>query len=446
MQVGPEDDLTTYPLGFDASCNILYMADSRKRDTSALTQIDLVSGEELELATDSRADAADYIIHPNTRRVQAVGFEYDRLQWQTLDESISEDLNRIRNAADGDFHITSRSLDDRIWLIEYENDQNPNLFYIYDRVRGELSYLFSNRPQLEEFGLSPMKTATVAARDGLDLIVYYTLPMQRSSAEPPPAVLLVHGGPWGRDSWGYEPHHQLLSNRGYAVISVNFRGSTGFGKEFVNAGNREWGGKMHDDLLDVVEWAITCGIADRDRIAIMGGSYGGYATLVGMTFTPEVFACGVDIVGPSSLNTLLESVPPYWEPMIAMFQTRVGDNSSEEGRRFLESRSPISRADSIVRPLLIGQGANDPRVKQAESDQIVNAMTEHGIPVTYALYPDEGHGFGRPENSLSFMAVTEAFLAKHLGGRFEPIGSDFDGSSITIVAGADQIPNLDESS
>ena len=223
---------------------------------------------------------------------------------------------------------------------------------------------------------------------------------------------------------------------------MNFRGSTGLGKRFVNAGDREWAGAMHDDLIDVVEWAVGQGIAARDRVAIMGGSYGGYATLVGLTFTPEVFACGVDIVGPSNLNTLLETVPPYWTPMLNMFRARVGDNSTDEGRRFLAERSPLSRVGDIVRPLLIAQGANDPRVKQAESDQIVDAMRERGIPVTYVLYPDEGHGFARPENNLSFMAVAEAFLARCLGGRFEPVGDDFKGSSIQVVVGEDEVPGL----
>ena len=227
------------------------------------------------------------------------------------------------------------------------------------------------------------------------------------------------------------------------MISVNFRGSTGLGKQFVNAGDMEWAAAMHDDLIDAVGWAVEQGIADPDRVAIMGGSYGGYATLVGLTFTPEVFACGVDIVGPSNLNTLLDTVPPYWAPMLAMLRARVGDNSTEDGRRFLAERSPLSRVESIVRPLLIGQGANDPRVKQAESDQIVDAMKDRGIPVTYVLYPDEGHGFAKPENNLSFMAVAEGFLARCLGGRFEPVGEDFEGSSIQVLAGESEVPGLE---
>jgi dipeptidyl aminopeptidase/acylaminoacyl peptidase len=254
----------------------------------------------------------------------------------------------------------------------------------------------------------------------------------------------VHGGPWARDAWGFNPWHQWLANRGYAVLSVNFRSSTGLGKDFINAGNHEWGAKMHDDLLDAVAWATQQGIADPERIAIMGGSYGGYATLVGLTFTPETFACGIDIVGPSNILTLLDSIPAYWQPQIELFAKRVGDHRTEAGKAFLAERSPLSYVDRIQRPLLIGQGANDPRVKQAESDQIVQAMQAKGIPVTYVLYPDEGHGFARPENTLSFNAITEAFLAQCLGGRFEPLGEDVAGSSTTVPTGAEQIPGLVE--
>ncbi len=225
-------------------------------------------------------------------------------------------------------------------------------------------------------------------------------------------------------------------------MSVNFRGSTGFGKNFTNAGDQEWGRRMHDDLIDAVAWAIEQGIADPDRIAIMGGSYGGYAALAGLTFTPEVFACGVDIVGPSNLTTLLLSIPPYWKPELDHYTTRIGDFRTEDGKLLLRERSPLTYVDNISRPLLIAQGANDPRVKQNESDQIVKAMQAKKLPVTYVLYADEGHGFARPENRLSFYAITEAFLADHLGGEYEPIGNDFVGANLTVPAGADEIPGL----
>ena len=444
MEVGLEDGLTTFPLGIDITGRTLYAADSRSRDTSALVELDMETREERVLAIDDRADVSwgDFLIHPATQRIQAVAFEYERTRWQVLDDSIAADLDRIQNAHDGDFHVTGRSHDDSRWVVAYDNDDGPTTFHLYDRESGEIEFLFANRPELEKYDLRPMESAIIKSRDGLEMVAYYTLPAPEGGQDgrgapsnPLPAVLLVHGGPWGRDSWGYDAQHQLLANRGYAVISVNFRGSTGFGKAFVNAGDREWGGKMHDDLIDAVNWAIERGIADPNRIAIMGGSYGGYATLVGLTFTPDVFACGVDIVGPSNLITTRETIPAYWEPMAEMEKARIGDIATEEGRRFLESRSPLSRVDAIIKPLLIAQGANDPRVKQAESDQIVEAMTERGIPVTYALFGDEGHGFARPENSLAFMAVAEAFLAEHLGGAHEPIGDAFEGSSIEIVTG-----------
>jgi dipeptidyl aminopeptidase/acylaminoacyl peptidase len=232
-----------------------------------------------------------------------------------------------------------------------------------------------------------------------------------------PAVVDVHGGPQVRDTWGYNPEAQWLANRGYLCIQVNYRGSTGYGKAFVAAGDREWGGKMHDDLVDAVEYAVSQGWADRSKVAIYGGSYGGYAALVGAAFTPDVFCCAVDVVGPSNLKTLLETVPPYWAPMIAQLYRRVGN--PETDAEFLWSRSPLSRARDIRIPLLIAQGANDPRVKQAESEQIVAALTEAGIDHEYMLFPDEGHGFAKPENRIRFYTAAERFLAKYLGGRYE---------------------------
>ena len=448
MAIGPEDDVTTGPLHFDETGRFLYLRDSRGRDTAALVALDMETGTVDELAADARADATQTIDHPAHHRPQAVAFEHERVTWTVLDQSIASDFERLADGDRGEFHAISRSLDDRTWIVAYDRADGPQAYYRYDRESGSLQYLFSSRPDLEKTVLAPMSSAVVRSRDQLDIVSYFSLPVGSTTdgadrpAEPLPTVLWVHGGPWARDSWGYDPVHQLMTNRGYATISVNYRGSVGFGKAFVNAANGEWAGRMHDDLIDVVEWAVEQGIADPDRIAIMGGSYGGYATLVGLTFTPDVFACGVDLVGPSNLNTLLESVPPYWKPMLGMLRTRVGDNSTPEGRRFLAERSPLSRVDRIVRPLLIGQGANDPRVKQAESDQIVAAMAERGIPVTYLLYPDEGHGFARPENNLSFMAVAEAFLARCLGGRHEPVGDDFEGSSIQVQAGGEQVPGL----
>jgi dipeptidyl aminopeptidase/acylaminoacyl peptidase len=327
-------------------------------------------------------------------------------------------------------------------------DNGPVHYYYYDRAKKKAQFLFTNRKELEGLSLAKMHPVVIKSRDGLDLVSYLTTPPGADPEgdgipdKPLPLVLVVHGGPWGRDAWGYDSMHQWLANRGYAVLGVNFRGSTGFGKKFINAGNMEWAGKMHDDLIDAVQWAIEKRIAEPKHVAIMGGSFGGYATLVGLTFTPETFACGVDIVGPSNLVTLLKSIPPYWAPQVELFKKRVGDHTTEEGKAFLRKRSPLTYAKRIKRPLLIGQGANDPRVKQAESDQIVKTMQKKGIPVTYVLYPDEGHGFARPENRLSFFAVAEAFLAECLGGRFEPVGNDLKGSTITVPVGTEYVPGL----
>lgn len=446
--VAMEDAMSTHPIGFDKSGQVLYMTDSRGRNTAALTAVDLGSGKVSVLAEDPRADVAGVLEHPTEHTIQAVAFNYTRPEWTVLDTSIRGDLASLRSAIEGDIMVTSRTLDDRLWTVAAVVDDGPARFYLYDRAAKKAKFLFTNRKALEGLPLARMHPEVIKSRDGLDLVSYLTLPVgsdTKKSGRPDralPMVLVVHGGPWARDTWGLNGEDQWLANRGYAVLSVNFRGSTGFGKRFLNAGNREWAGKMHDDLIDAVQWAVKQGIADKARVAILGGSYGGYAALVGLTFTPDVFTCGVDVVGPSNLVTLLNTIPPYWEPGIAMFTTRVGDHRTEEGRKFLESRSPLGLVDRIRRPLLIGQGANDPRVKQSEADQVVAAMQRRGIPVTYVLYPDEGHGFARPENRLSFNAVVEAFLSRHLGGRFEPVGRDFGGSTITVPTGAEDVPGL----
>jgi dipeptidyl aminopeptidase/acylaminoacyl peptidase len=368
-----------------------------------------------------------------------------------LDNAIQPDLEYLKTVVDGDLDVTSRSLDDKIWTVAYTVSDGPVRFYLYDRVKKRATFLFSNRPKLDGLKLAKMHPVLISSRDEKTLVSYLSLPPAADPggtgrpSQPLPMVLAVHGGPWGRDGWGLNGIHQWLTSRGYAVLSVNFRGSTGFGKDFVNAGDREWAGKMHEDLLDAVEWAVKRGVADRKRVAILGASYGGYATLVGLTFTPEVFACGVDIVGPSNLKTLLSSIPPYWAPLVETFARRVGDPRTDEGRKLLIERSPLTRVGAIQRPLLIGQGANDPRVKQAESDQIVNAMKAKRLPVTYVLFPDEGHGFARPQNRLAFYAVAESFLAQHLGGVYQPIGRDFEGASITVPEGAGHVAGLIDS-
>jgi dipeptidyl aminopeptidase/acylaminoacyl peptidase len=448
--IPPEDILATDPRGFDKTGRLVYFSDSRGRNTAALVEVDTETMHKRVLAEDSRADVSDIVRHPTGKHVQAVSFIYERKQWQVLDPAIEGDLAYLSTVADGEVAIVSRTLDDRYWTVLFVVDSGPARYYLYDRNAREASYLFSNRAALEGQPLVKMFPVVIPSRDGLDLVAYYSLPAGSDADgdgvpdQPLPMVLIPHGGPWSRDFWGYNPHHQWLTNRDYAVLNVNFRSSTGFGKSFTNAGDHEWGGRIREDQVDAVQWAIAQKIADPARVAILGGSFGGYSVLAGLTFTPELFACGVDLVGPSNLITLLESVPPYWKPMLEMFTTRVGDFRTEEGRALLKAHSPLTYADRICRPLLIGQGANDPRVKQAESDQIVQAMQANGIPVTYLLYPDEGHGFARPENHISFNAVAESFLARCLGGRAEPIGDDFRGASLKLLAGAEEVPGLAE--
>ncbi|HQR72238.1 MAG TPA: S9 family peptidase [Burkholderiaceae bacterium] len=451
MEIGADDVFTTEPAGMTADGRTVYLRDSRNRNTSAFFAVDVESGRQTPIGGSEKADVSGLIADPSTGEIQAYGINYLKREWVPVSPAVKDDLALLDRELKGEWSVLSQTRDGRKWTLQVDRVSEPVTFYLYDRDTRKLTRLFTARPDLEGRALAPMGTFEVRSRDGLVLPTYLSLPpgSDRNGDGKPdaplPTVLYVHGGPWARDDYGYNSVHQWLANRGYAVLSVNYRGSTGFGKSFLNAANREFAGKMHDDLIDVVNWALKEGITQRDKLAIMGGSYGGYATLVGMTFTPETFACGVDIVGPSNLVTLIESFPPYWAPIMELsWYPRVGDPRKEADRKDLLARSPITRVDQIRRPLLIGQGANDPRVTQKESDQIVAAMKAKSIPVTYALYPDEGHGFARPENRTSFFAITEGFLAKCLGGRQEPIGSDFTGSSLRVPEGTDYVPGLKE--
>jgi dipeptidyl aminopeptidase/acylaminoacyl peptidase len=405
------------PVSFTPDGKGLYLLSNKEVNTSRLYEAPVAGGEFKLLHAREDVDIASILFDPVRRTPDAVGYNRERMNWVPLAPEITADLESLRSADDGDLSEVSRSRDDGTWVVGYIRDNGPVRYYLYDRETKRATYLFSNRPAIEELTLARMKPVDIIARDGLVLPSYLTLP-PNVPATGLPLVLDVHGGPWARDFWGLNMEAQWLANRGYAVLQVNYRASSGFGKAHLNAGNREWAAKMHDDLVDAVQWATHEGYADPARIAIYGGSYGGYATLVGLTFTPELFCCGVDVVGPSSLITLLNSIPPYWAPLKAQFAQRVGDPDKEPD--FLKSRSPLTFADRIVRPLLVAQGANDPRVKQPEADQIVVSARKNGKDVMYLLFPDEGHGFARPENRMKFYAAAETFLAKHLGGRCEP--------------------------
>jgi dipeptidyl aminopeptidase/acylaminoacyl peptidase len=416
----PDDAENSFPVSFTQDGQSMYLVDARNSNTGRLVKMDLATGETSVIAEDAQYDVSNVLVNPDNYTIQAVAFNRDRVEWIVLDESIKLDFDTIREISRGNFAVTSRDNADRTWIISFSRDDGPVAFYAYDRQTRKVTFLFDNQPDLNKYTLATMEPISFTSRDGLTIHGYLTLPV-KTEGKNLPLVLNVHGGPQARDNWGYNPEAQWLANRGYACLQVNYRGSTGYGKEFLSAGDREWGGKMHDDLVDAVLWAIKQGIADPQKVAIYGGSYGGYAALVGATFTPDLFCCAVDIVGPSNLITLLRSVPPYWSALLVSLYRRVGNPDTDE--EFLNSRSPLFKVDQIKIPMLIAQGANDPRVKQAESEQIVEAMKKRGIDYEYMLFPDEGHGFAKPENRLKFYAAAEKFLAKHLGGRFEESNS-----------------------
>jgi dipeptidyl aminopeptidase/acylaminoacyl peptidase len=416
LTIAADDATSSDALSFTGDGSGLLLISTDGSDTGRLVRVDLATAAVTELLADPAADVAGATLHPDTREPQIVEVLKDRAEYHVLDPSVEADFKAIRELHRGDPDLIDRDDADATWLIEFTDDAGPVRYYSYDRASRTGSFLFDARPALARYELSAMEPFSFKARDGLVIHGYVTFPAGGGRTGLP-AVLNVHGGPQVRDVWGYHPEAQWLANRGYLCIQVNYRGSTGYGKSFVTAGDHEWGGKMHDDLIDAVGYAVAQGWADRDRVAIYGGSYGGYAALVGAAFTPDVFRCAVDIVGPSNLKTLLETIPPYWAPMRAQLYKRVGNPETDPD--FLWSRSPLSRVSDIRIPLLIAQGANDPRVKQAESEQIVAALEAAGIDHEYMLFPDEGHGFAKPENRLKFYAAAERFLARHLGGRFE---------------------------
>jgi len=411
-----EDALISGPAGFTKDGKFLYMLDTREANSARLVKMELASGKIEVIAEDPKFDVGELMTHPDTREVQAVAFNRERKNWYVLDEKVKADFEALGKIEHGDLIISDRDNADDTWIVGYLPDNGPISYFAYDRSSRQGTFLFYHRPALKEYALANMEPISFKATDGMTIYGYITFPPD-AGRKNLPMVLNVHGGPWYRDTWGYNPEAQWLANRGYLCLQVNYRGSTGYGKDYINAGNREWGGKMHQDLIDAVDWAIAQGYADPEKIAIYGGSYGGYASLVGATFTPDVFCCAVDIVGPSNLVTWIKTIPPYWSSMKDILYKRVGNPDTEPD--FLMSRSPITKVDRIRIPMLIAQGANDPRVIQAESEQIVASMKEKGIEYQYMLFPDEGHGFAKPENRLKFYGAAEKFLSKHLGGRYE---------------------------
>lgn len=417
------------PINFHPDGERVYMeTNAGERDLSELVLFNPDTGEETQVHRDPEGDVdfAGAQFHPQTHELLATYYVGDRLRVYPQDEQFAADYERIKNAleGDGDIYFTSTTLDRDRQLITLTSDTDPGATYLFDRDSGELELLYRPRPELPVEHLAEMRPIRYEARDGLEIPAYLTLP-EGVSAENLPLVVNPHGGPWARDSWGYDATAQFLANRGYAVLQPNFRGSTGYGKEFLAAGNDEWGtGTMQHDITDGVNYLIDQGIADPDRVGIMGGSYGGYATLAGLAFTPDLYDAGVSIVGPSNIITLLNSIPPYWGPIRQIFLERVGDPDDEAERERLRAQSPLFSAEDITAPLMVVQGANDPRVKQHESDQIVTALRDLDRTVEYLVAEDEGHGFAGRLNRLAMYADIERFLAEHLDGRYQEGMSD----------------------
>lgn len=380
-------------------------------ETAAVTKVESDPLKRVDFGAANFSDVTDELI--------TTVYEDDKNRIYFKDKKFEADYNHIKKQlGDRSISFSSSTKDESKFIVATYSDTDPGTVWIFDRKTRNLSTLYRVREKLDRTQLAPMTPIRYKSSDGLEIPAYLTLP-KGVEAKNLPLVVFPHGGPWARDSWGFDPYAQMLANRGYAVLQMNFRGSTGYGEKFLNAGNNEWGQKMQDDITWGVKHLVSQGTVDAKRVGIMGGSYGGYATLAGVAFTPDVYAAAVAIVAPSNLETLLESIPPYWESFRTVFYTRMGDPRNSEGKAQMKRQSPVFSADKIKTPLMVVQGANDPRVNKRESDQIVIALRDRKFPVEYIVAPDEGHGFARPVNNMAMLAAAEKFLAKHLGGRYQ---------------------------
>lgn len=454
FEVPFEDAMSSRLLGLEADGAHFLMLDSSlgqpdtpARDRTALVRVNVASGEKVVLGEGERSDVVDVWIDPGTGTAEAFATEYLRREWRALSADGQADIEFLDRSLTGDFTVASRSADDARWIVVEESPTTPRRSYLYDRAGPagrRLTSLFSHRPELRQAPLQPMAPVEITARDGTTLVSYLTLPGGADAngdarpEAPLPLVLLPHDGPWARDSYGFDAAHQWLANRGYAVLSVNFRGSAGFGKAFLNAGNREWGARIQEDLADAAEWAVAQGIAEQDRIAIVGAGFGGYAVLAGLAFTPDQYRCGASFAAPANLFTMLDRSPAWRRDQLYQ---RVADARTEAGRQLLRVRSPAFHAGRIKSPLLLSYGARDPRLTRSESDQVAQAVRLRGI-LTYLVFPDEGRELVRPQNRLSYLAVLEHFLGDCLGGRVEPVGASFEGAAIHVYDGAVNVPGL----
>ena len=413
---------TCAPLRFSKDDKRVYMETNKgDRDLTQLVLFDPETDKEefVEQDPNKRVDFGSAIFSEVTKDIVATTYTDDKTVFLWKDKKFEKSYNDIKKKlGDREIRFGSSTRDETKFIVSTFSDVDPGTTWVYDRKSGNLSTLYQVREKLPRASLSPMRAVRYKSSDGLEIPGYLTLPKGLPEKDLP-LVVVPHGGPWGRDNWGYNSFAQFLANRGYAVLMPNFRASTGYGKKFLDAGNGQWGDRMQDDITWGVKYLVEQGIADPKRVGIMGGSYGGYATLAGVTFTPDTYAAAVAIVAPSNLNTLLKSIPPYWEAGRVVFHKRMGDPNTAEGKAQLDRQSPLNHADKIKTPLMIVQGANDPRVKKAEADQIVVALRERKYPVQYLLAGDEGHGFQRPVNNMAMFAAAEKFLAQYLGGRYQ---------------------------
>lgn len=443
-----EDSQGSQPLAFDADGRSFLMLDSTGRDRAALVRVDAYTAAKSVLGESARADVSDVWLDPATNAPEAFAANYLRAEWRALDQDAQADIDYLDRQLTGDFSVVSRSADDARWIVVEEGPTVAARSYLYDRgdrANRRLSLLFRHRPGLDQAPLQAMTPVEIEARDGLTLVSYLTLPTgsdANGDARPETAVPLVivpHSGPWSRDAYGFNAVHQWLANRGYAVMSVNYRGSTGFGEAFLNAGNREWGGRMQEDLIDAVQWAVTNGIAQADRVAVVGQGFGGYAALAGLAFSPDQFRCAASYGAPANLSALVEGAPASSRDA---WYLRVGDVRSAEGRAALRARSPLQRAGQITRPLLLAMGARDSAATRGEFDVIAQSLRARRVGLTSLVFPEEGADLVRPQNRLAYYAVLEHFLADCLGGRAEPAGASLEGAEMVAYDGATSVPGL----
>ncbi len=441
--ISPEDARTTRVIGFAADGKHIYIIGSHGRDTTAVVEIDLASDDKRILAADDQSDVCDVLLSPIDGHVQAAAFNFERKRWKVIDPNIQADFDILGKLADGDIDIISRTLDDRLWLVRLSVSDGPALFYLYDHPSQKARLLFKQRDDLDGLPLVKVHSATVTARDGLRFPVYYSVPA--GADRPVPLVIIAHPGPWDREVWEYNNWLQWLANRGYAGLVVNFRSSTGFGKKFLHAGDKQWGGDVLNDILDARQWAIDRKIADPNRVALMGASFGGYITLAGLAFAPDKFACGVDMYGPSDLVSLLDSFGPSEKAGFEQFARQVGDPRTEAGLALLKKYSPSYHLENIHQPVLMMQGGKDQRCRQKDADALAANLDKQGTSVTYVLFPHAGHEIGGQANSNAFHAIADIFFAQHLGGRCDSdFRDDLKGADMLVPVGSERIPGLVE--